>query len=361
MSQTFDFAKTLELIKGGLLEPRATWERYLGENPPFMRTLMVLTGPLLLFNIVLSIILARITGGYAMYALHSNLFMALILGVVMAAIGVTVASFVVSFLAGTFGGKAGFDRGLAAVSLAAIPAWVIGPVGALVPWIGFLIVFASGILSMVFLYKIIPLALGVPEEKRVVHFIATLLTVFVVNLLVATVLGAGRVASVGAGAYTSSDRRISSGSVAPGVFGEVGRQGELIAAASQDTYDPPSDGKVDEDQVEDLVAVLRKARAVQEESAERFRRLSEEMEEKEKAGEKTSAADLVSAYQGMGSVMRANNAEMEIVKSGGGNWAEHEWVRAQLRAAKVQRGEGSEAIEHNYELYKEYEDELANL
>jgi hypothetical protein len=56
--------------------------------------------------------------------------------------------------------------------------------------------------------------------------------------------------------------------------------------------------------------------------------------------------------------MTANNAEMEVVKTGGGNWAEHQWVKEQLRAAAIQQGEGSDALEHNYELYKEYEDEL---
>ena len=56
--------------------------------------------------------------------------------------------------------------------------------------------------------------------------------------------------------------------------------------------------------------------------------------------------------------MSVNNAEMEIVKTGGGNWAEHVWVKEQLRVAKIQRGDGSEALAHNYELYQEYQQEL---
>jgi hypothetical protein len=57
-------------------------------------------------------------------------------------------------------------------------------------------------------------------------------------------------------------------------------------------------------------------------------------------------------------MMSANNAEMEVVKTGGGNWAEHEWVKSQLRAARIQQGEGSAALEHNFKLYKAFEDEL---
>jgi hypothetical protein len=63
-------------------------------------------------------------------------------------------------------------------------------------------------------------------------------------------------------------------------------------------------------------------------------------------------------YSGAGGFMSANNAEMEVVKSGGGNWAEHEWVKQQLRIAQIQQGEGSDANAHNYELYQEYEEQL---
>ena len=60
----------------------------------------------------------------------------------------------------------------------------------------------------------------------------------------------------------------------------------------------------------------------------------------------------------MGTALGATNAEMEIVKTAGGNWAEHMWVKEQLRVARVQRGEGSEALQHNYKLYQKYRDEL---
>jgi beta-glucosidase/6-phospho-beta-glucosidase/beta-galactosidase len=63
-------------------------------------------------------------------------------------------------------------------------------------------------------------------------------------------------------------------------------------------------------------------------------------------------------YAGIGTAVSATNAEMELVKTGGDNWAEHLWVKEQLRTAKIQQGDGSDAIAHNYELYKEYQEDL---
>jgi hypothetical protein len=74
--------------------------------------------------------------------------------------------------------------------------------------------------------------------------------------------------------------------------------------------------------------------------------------------DKPSAADIARMYQGVGSAMTAGDAEMEIVKTGGGNWAEHQWVKEQLRVAHVQQGDGSDAIAHNYALYQQYRDAL---
>jgi hypothetical protein len=51
---------------------------------------------------------------------------------------------------------------------------------------------------------------------------------------------------------------------------------------------------------------------------------------------------------------------MEVVKTGGGNWAEHQWVKEQLRVARIQK-DINDAVAHNYELYLEFEDELRDL
>lgn len=104
--------------------------------------------------------------------------------------------------------------------------------------------------------------------------------------------------------------------------------------------------------------MLQKIRAVQEEYTAKMKKTGEEMDTKKKAGESPSIVDLTNMYKGVGTAVSAADVEMEVVKTGGGNWAEHQWVREQLRVAHIQQGDVSDAIKHNYELYEEYEDDL---
>jgi hypothetical protein len=293
-------------------------------------------------------------GTMSPFGLAGNWFMALVLGLVMASVAFAVAVFVFNFLAGVFGGKPDFSRAFAAMSLAAIPAWIAGIIGAAVPWVGGLISLAGAIVTLVFLYKIMPLALGVPDSKRVLHFVVSLVAVLVVNIVIGTVLGIGRMGTSGS-SYDLGDRGTGrdAGSM-PGMFGEIGRQAELMAAAGEDQYEPPADGRVSREQARWAAGVVDKSRLAYEEEMARLKKLSEEVDDKENP----SPSDMVKIYQGMGSVLSLNTVEMEVVKSGGGNWAEYLWVKEQLRNAQLQRGEGSDTLAHNFELYQELEDTL---
>ena len=351
----FDIKKTIELTKGGLLDRQNTWQSYLAGNPTWMQTATVLTGPLLLANVVLTVIFSRMTGGYYSLGYGSNFFVALIMGVVMAVIGFAVGALVFSFLAGTFGGKQNFDRSFAAFSLASIPALLAGIVGALIPVVGIVISLAGGIASLVFLYQVMPLALDVPDAKRTVHFVASIITLIVINFIVGTTLGVGTMSR--SMSNTGASNAPVSSTVGSGMLGEMARQGQLMEAAKGDTFDPPSDGMLTDSQVVKLIGTLKKTRAAQEQYAAKMNKLSEEMKDKEKA----SPADVARLYSGIGGALGANNAEMEVVKTAGGNWAEHVWVRNQLHIAMLQQGEGSKAIEHNYGLYQAHQEELDEL
>lgn len=352
----FDIKKTIDLIRGGLFDPQNTWQRYLDKNPGWQDTAIQLTGPLIIANVLLTLIFSRLLGGYVYFGYGQNFLAALVSGLVYAAISFAIVVAAFSILAGVFKGKANFSRAFAAVTLAAIPGWVAGVVGSIIPWVGWLIALAGGILTLVYLYKIMPLALNIPEDKRVAHYIVSLVCILVVNLIIGTVLGMG---AMSRGMAPGDFGRV--GDDAPvfgsGMLGEMERQGRLMEAAQSDEYDPPSDGKLKEDQVESFASVMRKTRELQGEYAADMEKLGKDLEAKEKAGT-LSPTDLARAYGGVGSAMGASNAEMEIVKTGGGNWAEHVWVREQLRTAKMQRGEGSETLEHNYALYEEYRDEI---
>lgn len=354
----FDFAKTMSLIKGGLLDHENTWKAYLEDCPDWQQTALVLTGPLIISNAVLSLIFSRLAGGYAVYGYQSGWFSALITGLVMGAIGFLIVVLVFNFLAGTFKGTSNFSRAFAAVSLAFIPAWVAGVLAGLIPFLGFLIALAGGIMSLIFLYRIMPLALNVPDDKRTIHYVVSLVAVIVCNMIIGLTLGLGSAGSQYQAGRYSADDNAGGRTASSGVVGEAVRQAELVDAASADRYDPPGDGELDENQVEDYVSVLRKTRAIHAAYTEKMEKLAADMKAKEEAGESPSIADFGRMYSGAGGLMGANNAEMEVVKSGGGNWAEHEWVKQQLRTARIQQGEGSGEIAHNYKLYKKYQEEL---
>ncbi len=206
--------------------------------PVWQQTALVLTGPLFLINILLSLLFSRLVGGYAIYAYGGDWFNALITGVVDGCARLRDRRIGFNFLAGIFKGTANFSRAFAAVSLAVIPAWVAGAVAALIPYMGFLIALAGGILSLVFLYRIMPLALNVPDDKRMVHFVVSLVAVIVINMVIGLVFGlVTSTISTGAAGYSAAEyiRRKSASS---GVIAEGMRQAELMDAASADQYDP---------------------------------------------------------------------------------------------------------------------------
>ena len=355
----FDFTKTLNLIKGGLTDHQTTWENYLKDCPGWQATLISLTGPLILANIFFVVVIGRLMGGFSPYGYHSNFFTALIWGLLLACVSFLIAVFVFNFMAGVFKGKSNFDRSFAAVSMAAIPAWLAGMLAALLPsFIAFLLSLAGGILSLVFMYKIMPLALKVPDNKRVLHFIASLVIIFILNIIAGGIFGGATVATQQQGFNSDSSSSRSSGS---GMFGEIERQGKLMQTAEEDIYTPPEDGKLSKSQVKAYGKVATKTRSMHAEYTEKMEALGKEMEAKEARGESPSLADMSKALGGLGGALGANNAEMEIVKTGGGNWAEHSWVKTQLRTARIQQGEGSAAIEHNYKLYQKYSEEIGDI
>jgi len=348
----FDFAKTLQLIKGGLLEPQATWDSFLAENPDIKTTLIQLTGPLIVANILLSVIFSRLLGGFYAYGTGGSLVVAIVMGLVLAAIGFAIATLVINVLAGVFGGKSDLHRAFAALSLAAIPGYLASIVGALIPLLGFLVILAGAILSLVYLWRILPQALSIPNEKRALHYIVSLVVIFIVNAILASILSIGS----GTSQFGAGDFSDNSDAGASGMFSGIMRQAELQEAASRDRFDAPADGKVSAGQVKELLRVADKVEALQQRESDKLKKMAEEMENKEEP----SFGDIAKVYQSTGNMMGLANAEMEVVKTGSGNWAEHQWVKEQLRIAIVQQ-DGSDAIEHNYRLYQKHQQELDKI
>lgn len=343
-----DIQKTIELIKNGLLEPRATWQSYADENRGWQDTAVLLTLPLILVSYILAGLLSLIFGGYGTFGTRPGIG-GWLLGLIMAVIGIAVAAFIFSYLAGVFKGRHDFSKGLAALSLAAIPGY-LGSIVGVVPFIGWIVSLALAIVSLVFLYKIIPLYLAVPDDKRVLHYVTSLVACFIVMLILAAILGTGGAMSTQQAA-SLSDRQ----SAETGMLGGIGRYANLTEEAEAHRYDPPSDGRISDSQMSKYLETMRKAAEIRDEQSARMAQLQEKYEDKE-----PGIGDLADLSGGLGSVLGAFSAEMEVVVTGEGNWAEHQWIKEQLRVARVQK-DLNDAVKHNYELYQAHEDELKKL
>ena len=346
----FDLNKTILLIKDGVLDSEATWKSYLAEGNDWKETFIGLTGPMILVSIILSALITWIFSVFSIFGSQSGIGFTL-LSLIGAVISIFMASFVFSYLASFFKGKHNFNKGFAALSLAAIPAYIGGVFSGL-PFIGWLISLGFAILSLVFLYKIIPSYLNVPEDKRTFHFIASLILTFMAMLIVNLILGIGAYQS---GAMTSIEDNHSE-NISSGLFGGMEKQVNIIEQADNDRFAPPFDGKITEKQMATLILNLKKTTAYQKSQEEKLKNLDNQM----KDNKDFSFSDIGKLASGFSSVLNTANAEMEVVKTGGGNWAEHQWVKDQLRIADIQK-DISDAVKHNYALYQKYADQLGSF
>lgn len=347
-------ARTIELVKGALFDAEATWKNYLPEADNWQKTAFLLTGPLIVIAAVLGYVIGFFGANSSMFGFRPTLMYTFV-GIIMSAIAAGVVAFIVSALAGMFGGKASFARGLAATSLAFVPGY-LGQALSWLPWIGSLVALGLVIYALVLLWRIIPVYLYVPDGKRTGHYIMSLIATVVTMILISMVMRPIIAPSM---PDMPSFSNSASGDGSPGIGGFVGeamRQGELMAAAEEDRYEPPSDGKLSESQVREFARVAQRAREIMEERGERIRELAERAEN----DEELSMSEMSEMMGSATTMMGMNTIELEVVKTADGNWAEYEWVKNALRTAYIQK-DINEAVAHNYELYKEYEDELQSF
>ena len=340
-----DIQKSLNLIKGALLAPEETWNKYKEEEHTWQETAIVLAVPAIVSSVLLTAIFGWVFSSYTLFGNNGGV-VSTILSLIMAFVGIALAAYIFSYFAGVFKGKSDFSKAFAALSLTAVPGYIGNVLGTL-PMVGLLFSLGLGIYSLVLLYKIIPNYLEVPEEKRTIHFVVSLLSTFILMVILAFVLGAG---SAG-----NSEQTTTAVSQKSGMFGSFGQHGNIMEAAGKDQYTPPKDGKITQGQMQMLIKTLEKAAAYREEQSKKLASM-DKMAKKEDF----SFADLGKLASGMSSAMSMANAEMEIVKTGGGNWAEYSWVKEQLRIAVMQK-DINDAVKHNYSQYQKHESALLSL
>jgi len=373
----FNFGKFTNWLTGGLLDSHSTWESYKGEGHSWKATALQLSAPLVVFWGLGALVLGWVFGNGGGF---SSFLLPILNGVLWFGIGGLIAS----FLAEKFGGQRSFDQALAALSFASIPAAVGSVVGTL-PFIGWLIAVGGLIWSIMLLWQSLPVFLDIPLERRTGHFFATLGLSLIPMLIAFSLLFAlgigGTMLRIAANddsssqveyersitsnpSSSSSGNSSSSRATAPrprpskttttttttlaedsgaGFFG-FGREVDYIESANLDTYSPPADGMLQEAQVERTAKFFAAANRLREASTESIKEL-------ENKDNEPSLGDLFKGIKGM---VGAGTAEMQAVKSGGGNWAEHQWVKKQLFEAQIHQ-DLNNTTQHNYELYQAYE------
>lgn len=365
----FDFGKFLAWIRGGLLEPTPTWEAYKADNHSWKTTAMQLSAPLVVGAGVLALVLGSLLGS-------GGGFKTFIVTLLMSAVWFGGGGFIASFLASKFGGEDSYDRAWSALSFASIPG-VVGSVLGTVPWIGPILSLAGGIWTIIMLWQALPVFLNVPLDKRAGHFFSTLGLGIVLMFVTSSLLVAFGLWSFGSDIrsndYSGSDSKstepqgrserytgnntnnrnnsnpVINDDLSKGAsFFGLGREVDYLQAAEKDRYEPPVDGMLSAEQVELTVKFLAATERLRTASSAAFEKLKKD---------KTEQPSLGDLMQGMKGLVNAGTAEMQAVKSGDGNWAEHTWVKKQLFDAQIHQDLNNTSA-HNFELYQAHEEAL---
>ncbi len=354
-----DLNRTIKLVTGALLDAEATWKEYLPEATDWKKTAFLLTGPLIFAAAVVSYLLSLVFADSAMFPQFQPTLLSTVGTIITGIIAAGVVAFIFSALAGVFGGSSSFALGLAATSLAFVPGYV-GQALSWLPWIGGLLAIGLAIYALVQLWKIIPIYLEVPDGKRALHYIVSVVATIVVMVIIGRIVnpiiyGPDANSPFGpmSGMESSQRSSASDGSSGGGMFSDINRAAELMAEAEQDTYEPPADGKLTENQMKEYVTIMQTVAAV---TAEKVREMEALAEKVDEDGE-VSIGELGSMMGGVTGMGKMMTVEIEAVRSNGGNWAEHQWVRDSLNQVMM-TSSGSAAIQHNHELYKKYADQL---
>lgn len=348
----FDLNRTIKLIAGALFDREPTWRSYLPEADDWKKTAFLLTGPLIVVSAVASYLLSLVFADSALFPLLQPTLLSTFFTVVTGAITAGVVAFVFSALAGVFGGKGNFALGLAATSLAFVPGY-LGQALAWLPWIGGLLAIGLAIFALVQLWKIIPIYLAVPDGKRTLHYIVSVIATIIVMVIIGRIVNPIIYGPDLNSPFGTASRIDSSDGSSGGLFSDLANQASIIVEAEKDTYSPPADGKMTERQIQEYVSTMRIVAEKRKEIMERLQKNAERMDE---AGE-IIAGDLGNVMTGITGIGSIGTVEIETVRGAHGNWAEHKWIRDSLMEAQMRKS-GSDVIEHNYRLYQEYADQL---
>lgn len=177
-----DINKLIERVKNILLTPKTEWPVIAQEQTDVAK---LYTGYIMILAAIPAVI------NFLVYTIAGSLvagLVALILGYVLS-LGLTfLMAIIIDALAPTFGGEKNQVQALKTAAYANTAGW-IGGVFAIIPLLGFLLVWAAAIYGWVLLYFGLPHTMKAPPEKAGGYFAVVLVIGFVLSFIAAMIVG----------------------------------------------------------------------------------------------------------------------------------------------------------------------------
>jgi hypothetical protein len=204
-----DFNKLIARVKGILLTPKTEWP-VIAEEPAttadlYKNYILILAAITPIFSFLkLSLIgVSMPFMGTMRFGIGAGLTN-MVVGYILALVGVFVLMLIVDALAPTFGGQKNQVQALKTVAYAYTASWVAG-VAQIVPWLGMLIMLIAGLYGIYLLYLGLPHTMKAPQDKAVGYTVVVIIVAIVIGFVISLVVGAvtGMGAAMRSGAFTS--------------------------------------------------------------------------------------------------------------------------------------------------------------
>jgi len=180
-----DFGKLINLIQGIVLKPKETFEGIKDEKQPWLNVLVYY---------VLILVSVAALGNFLLWMRWSvswairSLIMQLLMGI----INFIVLMYLMQILSKSFGGNGNLEQAAKTVAYSLTPLW-LASFFTFIPIIGWLIVLAGWIYSLIVLYHAIIIFMEVPKDKsigyEIIFIIASIVIAVIVGLILTPIFG----------------------------------------------------------------------------------------------------------------------------------------------------------------------------
>lgn len=358
----------LDLFMRGIASPEGLWKERLQEQHAWTTLFKTPILPLIVGTTLMSAILTLLFGykvpfiGVIQPSIIDVIWQ-MAGSVLLYTLSLIIFGYIAAYLASLMEGKQNMDRAVEMLFLVSIPS-LLGQILGTLPYVGLFLALGFGIYSLLLLYRAIPLFLEVPLVHRTRHLLLFFTAAIVVSILMNMTLGAlfspkmtkeDAVQAITPPLQTKHREDKDPESYVTDFFESMslGDHGaKVVTAAHDDTFVPPADKRLTKEQVERFIQLATRIETVRK---EQNRALSEKYDERQE--DEFSFSDI---FSGIKDITNLATLDMKVVKTNGGNWAEFQWVKEQLREAYFTPSLNA-TTEHNAKLLEPYKERIRSF